>query len=123
MVASATVSVNPSSAYALKVRNRNARTDLSIDVVGYYVAAIAGTFSDTGALYSGTGRLKAYGHSSTGYYTLVADRDLTGCVPVVSSYYYAYTVSGYVSGQYVYVQMTDQSGTLSDYYFSVDVTC
>ena len=109
---------------AIAVRIYNATADFAVDVAGYYIPPLTGTFSSAGPLVGGSGRLTFYSHNTTGYYTLKADRDLTGCVPVASAYYYAYNVSGYVGGTYIYVQMVNSSdGVLSDYYFNVVVNC
>lgn len=119
----ATVPISSTSAQALKVHNYGGPTNLVIDVAGYYIPQIYGTFTSDGDLYNGTGRLTGYAHGSTGYYTLRADRDLTGCTPVFSGYYFTYILTGYTSGQFVYIEMTDSASTAADYYFQVHVNC
>jgi len=118
----ATLSLSPGAAKQLAIK-AYATTDVVVDVSGYYVKQIYGTFTDTGALYNGNGTLAAYAHPSTGHYTLHADRDLTGCAVAASSYYYTFNVSAYTSGEYVYVQMTQYNGTDADYYFHVLIDC
>ena len=99
------------------------QTDVVVDVTGYYQHQIYGTFEDDGDLYSGTGNLAAYAHPSTGYYTLKATRDLTGCSVTATSYYYDFNVSAYTSGSFVYAVMVDDAGNPIDYYFHVIVAC
>ena len=121
--AGSTVAIQQTSGMSLKVKS-SAATQVVVDVTGYYAPPIDGTFSSAGDLVNGTGRLQPYQHASTGYYTLKADRDLTGCVVTGSAYYYAYNVSAYSGGQYVYVELVNSAdATLADYYFSVSVTC
>jgi hypothetical protein len=121
--AGATVPINATSAYALRVHNFGGPTELVIDVAGYYTKQIYGTFASDGTLTNGNGTLVAYTHTTTGYYTLHANRDLTGCTPVASAYYYAYNVAAYAFGEYVYVELTDNTGTPSNYYFQVQIDC
>ena len=121
--AGSTVAIQQTSGTSLRVKS-SAATDVVIDVTGYYAPPIDGMFTSAGVLASGTGRLQLYSHTSTGYYTLKADRDLTGCVPTVSAYYYAYNASAYAGGSYVYVELVNSSdAALSDYYFNVSVVC
>ena len=94
-----------------------------LDVDGYYIPPLAGTFNSTGGLVAGSGRLAPSAHSGTGYYVLQADRDLNGCSVTVSSYYFSYNASGYVSGSIVYVLLTTTDGSPVDYYFQVIVRC
>lgn len=107
----------------LRVKNSGGPTDLAIDVTGYYRSQVYGTFASDGTVYDGNGTLVAYNHPSTGVYTVRSDRDLTGCAVTATSYYYAYNVSGYSQGNYVYLQMTNHDGTAVNYYFHVNVTC
>ncbi len=119
----ATVPINQSSAYALKVRNYGGPTDVVIDVTGYYAKQIYGSFDNTGAVYNGNGTLAYYSHSSTGYYVLHANRDLTGCTPIASAYYSGYIATPSVSGEYVYVYLNNPYAGAVDYYFHVAVFC
>lgn len=119
----ATLGLALGSGRQLNIKNSEGPTDLAIDITGYYGPQIYGTFTESGDLYAGNGTLLAHSHSGTGYYTLRADRDLTGCAVVASAYYFRYSLSGYTSGNYVYLQMSDYNGTAADYYFQVQVTC
>ena len=119
----ATVPIKSSAALALKVRNYSGPTDLVIDVAGYYIPQIYGTFTATGSLYNGSGRLVAYSHSMTGYYALRADRDLSSCTPVVSSYYFSNIVSAYTEGNLVHVQLTTAADVAINGDFQVHVNC
>lgn len=101
----------------------HAQTNVVFDVTGYYQHQIYGTFSDTGALYAGNGTLTAYSHGSTGSYAVQAQRDLSGCTVIASSYYFSYNASAYVSGNFVYVYLTNYDGSAVDYYFQLQVTC
>ncbi len=87
----ATLSLNIASNQGLKVTNHSGRTDLVIDVSGYYVPPIEGMINGNDAsLYAGSSRLVSAIRNGVGSYTVTVDADVRYCTPTVTAY------SGYV---------------------------
>ena len=69
-----TLSIDPSTAEALAVKNYGGTTGLVIDISGYYVAPLAGTISPTGTAYAGSSRISAAARTGVGSYQVTFDR-------------------------------------------------
>ena len=123
MTGAGTVSLQPGVAASLKVRNYGGPADIAIDVTGYYVKQIYGTFNADGSRYGGNGTLTLFSHSSVGSYTLMAQRDLTGCTPVATAYFTPYAATAYVSGDRVEVNIVNGAGVPASWQFNVVVLC
>jgi hypothetical protein len=100
-------------------------TQLVIQLTGYYVPAMSGEISSSGALVRGS-RVTSVTHIGTGSYQVDFDRDVSGCAYNATSYFYGTTLeveprSGDTHG--VYVGAADYNGTGVDTYFYLTVTC
>ena len=42
---------------------------------------------------------------------------------VASSYYFSYNASAYISGNFIYVYLTNYDGSAVNYYFHLEVSC
>lgn len=125
---SQTVTINPSAAVALTVRNYSTSTDLVIDVFGYYVKPLAGFISPSGQPYAGSSRILGATHVGTGVYEVQFDRSIRYCSAVATVYvsaYYASTSTWYDSTRpdTVRVWLWNASGAAVDQYFYIQVDC
>jgi hypothetical protein len=82
----ATITINSSSAYALKVKNYGGPTDLVVDVAGYYAKPMAALIQSDGIAYDGTSRVVNSGRLGVGQYWVEFDRDITYCQATASAY-------------------------------------
>ncbi|WP_154673978.1 hypothetical protein [Nakamurella lactea] len=123
----ATVSLNASSAMALRVRNYGGPTDLVIDVFGYYVKPLAVMVSSGGALYAGSSRGVSASRASLGVYDVVFDRNIRYCtaeVTVYNSGYFGSASTYYGSNSSsVRVYIWTAAGAPADQYFYLVVDC
>ena len=123
----ATLSINPSTAYSLKLRNYANSTDIVVDVSGYYVKPLAATIAADGTLYAGSSRAVSSTRSAAGVYTVTFDRDIEQCTASATAYlltYYA-SVDTYSSSNpnTATVRVMNNAGTLVDQYVYVTMTC
>lgn len=123
----AALSINPATAYSLKVRNYVGPTDLEVDVAGYYVRPMAGLIRSDGTTYDGTNRVINSGRLAAGQYWVQLDRNIAYCQVVVT----AYNVSAYGRADTfadpvdtrVRVNLYNSVGTLTDSWFYFLVSC
>lgn len=122
-----TLTINPSTAYSLKVRNYVGPTDLEVDVAGYYVRPMSGLIRSDGTTYDGTNRVINSGRLAAGQYWVQLDRNIAYCQVVVT----AYNVSAYGRADTfadpvdtrVRVNLYNSVGTLTDSWFYFLVSC
>ena len=122
------VTINPSSAYSLKIRNYNGPTDLIIDVTGYYVKPLAGMISADGDPYSGSSRVLAASKTGIGVYEVEFDRNIRYCSATATVYvsgYYASASTWFDSARQdtVQVKLFNPGGSLVDQFFYIQVAC
>jgi hypothetical protein len=117
-----------SSEPSLRVGNFQAKTNLTIDVTGYYVKPLAGFISPSGTPYSGSSRIINAAHPATGVFEVQFDRNIRYCsataTPYVSSYYAS--VSTWFDStrpDTVRVWVWDATGAAADQYFYINVEC
>lgn len=123
-----TLSINPSTAIALRVHNYRGPTELVIDVTGYYAKQLAGFISPTGGSYAGSSRIVSSTRiADPGVYEVKFDREIRYCSAVATAYYYNNYAStdpyGTSSADTVRVRLFDSTGAAIDGYFSITVTC
>ena len=124
----ATVTINPTTNFALRVRNYGGPTELVIDVSGYYAKPLAGFISPSGAPYAGSSRIVAATRiTDPGVYEVTFDRDIRYCASVADPYYYNYYAStdsyGAASNNTLRVRLWNAAGAAVNGYFSVIVSC
>jgi hypothetical protein len=120
------VSINPSSAYALKIHNYYGPTDIVVDVFGYYIKPLAGMISETGAPYAGSSRITGSVRAAQGIFDVTFDRNIVYCNPAVTVYfdnYYANADTYALGSNTVRVKVYNASGVLQDAFFYITVTC
>ncbi len=126
---SSTLRINPSSAYALTIKNvAPGSTNLVIDVRGYYVKPMAGFISPSGTPYSGTSRILGSARVATGVYDVQFDRNIRYCSAVANAYvsnYFAATSTWFDSTHpdTVRVYLYNTTGAAADQYFYIQVMC
>ncbi len=123
----ATISINQSSAYSLKVRNYQGPTDLVIDVSGYYVKQLAGMINPSGSPYAGSSRIVSASKAGPGVYDVKFDRNVRYCAATATAYssgYYASTSTFYgADTSKVRVFLWNSIGVPVDQYFYIHVAC
>jgi hypothetical protein len=120
-----TLSINPSTAFALRVHNYGGPTDLVIDVSGYYVEQLEGLVDIAGGTYAGTSRMVTTTRLGTGYYRIQWNTNVSNCAPLATVYG---SVPGFATSQnlstvYTYVRTFNAAGTPTDYATHVVVSC
>jgi len=123
-----TLSINASTAYALKIRNYGGPTDVVVAVNGYYVKPLAGMITPGGDPYSGSSRILSATNTGTGVYQVKFDRNIRYCAAtatVYSSGYYASTSTWFDSTRpdTVQVRVYNAAGAAVNQYFYVNVAC
>jgi hypothetical protein len=125
--ASATVTINPLSAYSLLVRNYSATTDLVIDVSGYYVKPLAAVVHPDGSLYSGSSRAIASTRVGVGQYRVKFDRYVRNCTVTAGGYAADVRVGvnqfTYAADNLVELRVYDPDGDAYDQFANVHVIC
>ena len=90
ITANPTLSLANSSTPQLTVEAFGGKTQLLVDVTGYYVHQIEALISTTGgagAVYSGSPSVLSVTGSSPGIAVVTLDRDVTNCSPTATAYY------------------------------------
>ena len=107
------------------IKNFSSKTDLAIDVIGYYVPPMAAYIGPSGNAVDHSGRLVSSTRTATGEYTLVWDRDITSCTGVASPDLTGYVTTVYTQGNisYVYVWTNSASPAKADYWVNVLISC
>lgn len=123
----ASLTLSESDSRPLTVRNFGVRTDLVIDVTGYYIKPIAGMIGSDGAPYAGSSRILGATRNALGVYTVQVDRNIHYCTATATVWdasYYASTDT-YLGGAYdtVQVRLYNADGAAVDRYFYLTVTC
>lgn len=101
------------------------KTDLLLDVTGYYIIPMSAEISSAGAVVHGS-RTVSVTHIGTGSYQVDFDRDVTTCSYNATSYFFGttmYTEPRSGDANAVYVGAADYNGTGVDTYFYLTVTC
>lgn len=125
----ATISINSSTANALKVRNYYGPTDLVIDVSGYYVKQLAGMIKYDGLPHTGSSRIVSSTKVGTGVYDVQFDRDVRNCAATASVYssgkgFYASTSTFHGDDtSMVRVNVWTSAGAAVDESFYIHVAC
>ena len=125
------ITVQPGVAKSLTVRNHAGKTDLVIDVTGYYVPQMHGMVGPGGSIYAGSSRIVSATNPSVGQYVVTFDSPITYCTPVVDTYNAgsgiygaAYSFSGNTATVYTwYINGTTHVETLNSFYFYIAVLC
>lgn len=104
------------------------RTQVVMDVSGYYIKPMAGFISPLGNPYAGSSRiLSATRVADPGVYDVQFDREIRYCSAVATAYYYGYYAStdpyGTASADTVRVRIFNNNGVGVNEYFSITVTC
>ncbi|RIJ78078.1 hypothetical protein D1871_04100 [Nakamurella silvestris] len=111
----------------MSVANFNYKTDIAVDVAGYFVPPIAGMVAPNATLYNNSGRLVSAVRNSTGNFTVTVDTDVTYCTPTVtgySGYVYASAYAFNTNKVQVYVwYLSGSTQTAYDGYFYLNVVC
>jgi hypothetical protein len=128
MTGNPTTTINPSTAYSLKVRNYAGPTDLVIDVFGYYVKSLAAMISDAGAPYSGSSRILSATRTAAGVYEVTFDRNVRYCAATATVYatgYYASTSTWFDAARpdRVQVKVYSATGAAVNQFFYINVVC
>lgn len=105
------------------VKNYKAKTNVVIDVDGYYVPPMYAYIGNGGSVIDQSGRLVSATKTGTGTYSLVWDRDISNCAGQGSSDISGYIVSVYTSGSTSYVYVYNNAGVAADYWTNVTITC
>ncbi|SDO47479.1 hypothetical protein SAMN04515671_1054 [Nakamurella panacisegetis] len=88
-----TLTANPTFALAagnnkpLTITNHLGKTQLIVDVTGYYIPQIEGLVTETSTPYNSTSRILSSVRNSTGSFTVTVDSDVTYCTPIVTPYF------------------------------------
>ena len=122
-----TMSINQSSAYALKIRNYSGSTHVVVDVTGYYAKPMAALIQSNGATYDGTNRVLNSGKVATGVYWVELDRSTRYCQATANSYNtisFA-KVDTFIEAQSDRIRVTtyNTAGTPIDSWFYIVVNC
>jgi hypothetical protein len=111
----------------LRFFNHGSTVQVIIDVIGYVIPPIHAIVSPSGGLYAATSRVLSATNTSTGNYTVVTDRDLTGCSVSAGVSGGEYYISAFVSGDNVEATMWSLSGasvvTPTNLFWIFTVTC
>lgn len=111
----------------MSIKNFDFKTDIVVDVAGYYVPPIEGMVAPDGSLYNNNGRLVSAVRNSTGNFTVTVDKDVTYCSPTVtgySGYVYASAYAFNTNKVQVYVwYLSGGTQTAYDGYFYLKVDC
>lgn len=108
---------------SLSVKSLYGTVALAIDVVGYYDTQIHAVLKYDGGIYTGSSRVLASTHLGTGSYRVLLSGNVAGCTPIASINGSAFFASSYMSGNYVYANTYNPSGTLVDLYWTLTVVC
>ena len=122
--------ITPNSTKNWTVKNFAGRTDLVVDVTGYYVPQIEAQVGGDGKFTSGTSRILDVVHAGTGVYYVDLDRNARSCSVQATAYnqnrYASAGLSDPTTPNRVSVNVWVLNGTTqtpADYPFHVLVTC
>ena len=126
--AGATVTINSTTAYSLKVRNYYGISDLVVDVFGYYVKPMAGFIAEAGGPYAGSSRILGSTRTATGIYEVQFDRDIHFCSATATVYvssYYASASTWFDTSRpdTVQVRIWTSVGNPDNQFFYIQVFC
>ncbi len=116
------------SAYDVTAKAFQSGAGLVLDVTGYYAPPLAGFVSAAGGPYSGSPRMIAAAHTSTGVYEVQFDRTIRYCSAQVTtfgsrSYGTANTWFDSTRPDAVQVSVYNADGVAVDEYFYIHVLC
>jgi hypothetical protein len=126
----ATVGVRPGGGSGLSVKNLDGRTDLVVDVTGYYAPQMHGLIGPSG-LYAGSSRIISSTSTGVGTYQVVFDQDVSYCTPMVDAYNAgpgvyaaAYAFSGNTATVFTwYLNSTTHVEVPYSFYVYISVVC
>ena len=111
----------------LSLYNHGGSVQVIIDVNGYVAQPIHASINPTGGLYAATSRVLSATNTATGAYTVVTDRDLSGCTVSATIRGGEFYVSAYASGDNVIgtTWALNSTGTAvaTNLYWDLTVTC
>lgn len=123
------IAVRPGGGNMLSIRGSGAKTDVAIDINGYYAPQLHALIGPSGSVYSGSSRILSATIISTGQYTVTFDQDVSFYTPTVGVFggvgifASAATEYGKVRVFTWYVDSITHESELYNAYFYISVVC
>lgn len=118
-----TLSMTSGTGPHVRVKNYTGRTQVVVDVFGYYIPQMWVYFSPTPAILDQSGRATNITRTSTGVFTVDFDRNISNCAGVASSDISGYVMSVYTSGSQAFVYVYTVNGAPADYWVNLAIHC
>lgn len=120
----AIIPIKPNANPALSIHAGSGPLDVVIDITGYYAPQIHARVTNAGALDWATSRIVSSSKLQDGVFQVNVDRDLTGCSATASAHGGSpLLTSTAITGSVVIVYVWTTSGTATNAYFYLDVSC